>query len=83
MIEVFWAFPISVTTTAGGPSWYILLCVWRGGVCAVMGCGSGDSAENTCWGTAVAAGIPEKTWEKEQPCANPEPMFSSPLFATR
>lgn len=61
MIEVFWEFPISVTTTAGGPSWYILLCVCvcvEGGgcVCAVIGCG----VENTCWGTTVATGIPEK-----------------------
>lgn len=30
-----------------------------GRVCAVMGCGSGDSAENTCCGTTVATGIPE------------------------
>lgn len=53
---VFWAFP-SVTATAGGPSWYILLCVC---VCVVIGCGSGDFAGNTCWGTTVATSIPGK-----------------------
>lgn len=62
MIEVFWAFPISVTATAGGPSWCILLCVcvcvYMGCVCVVPWCGNGDSAENICWSTTVATGIP-------------------------
>lgn len=70
------AFPISVTATAGGPLWYILLSVC---VFVVVGCGSGESAENTCWGTTVATGIPRKIKETKRHCSSSRPVFSSLL----
>lgn len=39
---------------------WVCVYVGVGCVCAVMGCESGDSVPNTCWGTSVASSIIEK-----------------------